>query len=56
MGFYIQKGFNFGSLRLNLSRSGLGASFGRAPDNVAAMCASDKLSAQLKAKYCKEEQ
>jgi len=28
MGFYIRKGFNFGLLRLNLSRSGLGASFG----------------------------
>lgn len=28
MGFYIRKGFNFGPLRLNLSRSGLGASFG----------------------------
>jgi hypothetical protein len=28
MGFYIRKGFNFGPLRLNLSRSGLGASVG----------------------------
>jgi hypothetical protein len=28
MGLYIRKGFNFGPLRLNLSRSGLGASFG----------------------------
>ena len=28
MGFYIRKGFNFGPLRLNLSRSGLGASIG----------------------------
>jgi hypothetical protein len=28
MGFYIRKGFNFGPLRLNLSRSGLGYSFG----------------------------
>jgi hypothetical protein len=28
MGFYIRKAFNFGPLRLNLSRSGLGASFG----------------------------
>jgi hypothetical protein len=28
MGFYIRKGFNFGPLRLNLSRNGLGASFG----------------------------
>src|SRR2546427_6334573 len=28
MGFYIRKGFNFGPLRLNLARSGLGASFG----------------------------
>src|SRR5712691_8763484 len=28
MGFYLRKGFNFGPLRLNLSRSGLGASFG----------------------------
>jgi hypothetical protein len=28
MGFYIRKGFNFGPLRLNLSRSGLGTSFG----------------------------
>jgi hypothetical protein len=28
MGFYVRKGFNFGPLRLNLSRSGLGASFG----------------------------
>jgi Protein of unknown function (DUF4236) len=28
VGFYIWKGFNFGPLRLNLSRSGLGASFG----------------------------
>ena len=28
MGFYMRKGFNFGPLRLNLSRSGLGASFG----------------------------
>jgi hypothetical protein len=28
MGFYIRKGFNFGPLRLNLSRSGFGASFG----------------------------
>jgi tetratricopeptide (TPR) repeat protein len=28
MGFYIRKGFNFGPVRLNLSRSGLGASFG----------------------------
>ncbi len=28
MGFYIRKGFNFGPLRLNLSRSGLGGSFG----------------------------
>jgi len=28
VGFYIRKGFNFGPLRLNLSRSGLGASFG----------------------------
>jgi hypothetical protein len=28
MGFYIRKGFSFGPLRLNLSRSGLGASFG----------------------------
>jgi Protein of unknown function (DUF4236) len=28
MGFYIRKGFNFDPLRLNLSRSGLGASFG----------------------------
>jgi hypothetical protein len=28
MGFYLRKGFNFGPLRLKLSRSGLGASFG----------------------------
>ena len=28
MGFYIHKAFSFGPLRLNLSRSGLGASFG----------------------------
>jgi Protein of unknown function (DUF4236) len=28
MGFYIRKGLNFGPFRLNLSRSGLGASFG----------------------------
>lgn len=28
MGFYIRKGFGFGPLRLNLSRSGLGASLG----------------------------
>jgi hypothetical protein len=28
MGFYLRKGFNFGPLRLNLSRSGLGTSFG----------------------------
>jgi hypothetical protein len=28
MGLYLRKGFNFGPLRLNLSRSGLGASFG----------------------------
>ena len=28
MGFYLRKGFSFGPLRLNLSRSGLGASFG----------------------------
>src|SRR5262245_38964919 len=28
MGFYIRKGFNFGPLRLNLSRSGLGTSVG----------------------------
>jgi hypothetical protein len=28
MGFYFRKGFNFGPLRLNLSRSGLGASVG----------------------------
>jgi hypothetical protein len=28
MGFYIRKGFNLGPLRLNLSRSGLGASVG----------------------------
>jgi hypothetical protein len=28
MGFYLRKGFNFGPMRLNLSRSGLGASFG----------------------------
>jgi hypothetical protein len=28
VGFYIRKGFNFSPLRLNLSRSGLGASFG----------------------------
>src|SRR5579862_321930 len=28
MGFYIRKGLTFGPLRLNLSRSGLGASFG----------------------------
>lgn len=28
MAFYIRKGFNFGPLRLNLSRSGLGTSFG----------------------------
>lgn len=28
MGFYIRKAFNFGPLRLNLSRSGLGASIG----------------------------
>ena len=28
MSFYLRKGFNFGPLRLNLSRSGLGASFG----------------------------
>ncbi len=28
MGFYIKKSFGFGPLRLNLSRSGLGASFG----------------------------
>ena len=27
-----------------------------APDNIAATCASDKLSAELKAKYCKEGQ
>lgn len=28
MGFYLRKGFNLGPIRLNLSRSGLGASFG----------------------------
>src|ERR1022692_1284377 len=28
MGFYIRKSLGFGPLRLNLSRSGLGASFG----------------------------
>src|SRR5437667_1289755 len=28
MGFYLRKGINFGPLRLNLSRSGLGSSFG----------------------------
>ncbi len=28
MGFYLRKGINFGPLRLNLSRSGLGVSFG----------------------------
>ena len=28
MGFYIRKGFNFGPIRLNLSRSGFGASVG----------------------------
>src|SRR5215831_601032 len=28
MSFYLRKGFNFGPFRLNLSRSGLGASFG----------------------------
>lgn len=28
MGLYIRKGFNFGPFRLNLSRSGLGTSFG----------------------------
>jgi hypothetical protein len=28
VGFYIRKGFNFGALRLNLSRSGLGMSVG----------------------------
>ena len=28
MGFYVRKGINFGPLRLNLSRSGIGASFG----------------------------
>lgn len=28
MGFFIKKGFNFGPLRLNLSKSGLGCSFG----------------------------
>jgi hypothetical protein len=28
MGFYLRKGINFGPLRLNLSRSGVGASFG----------------------------
>jgi len=28
LGFYIRKGFNFGPLRLNLSRSGFGASVG----------------------------
>lgn len=28
MGFYIRKGFNFGPLRLNVSKSGLGFSFG----------------------------
>jgi hypothetical protein len=28
MGFYLRKGINFGPLRLNLWRSGLGASFG----------------------------
>ncbi len=28
MGFYVRKAFSFGPIRLNLSRSGLGASFG----------------------------
>src|SRR5881396_3921330 len=28
MGWYLRKSFNFGPVRLNLSRSGLGASFG----------------------------
>ncbi len=56
MGFYIRKGFNFGPLRLNLSRSGVGASFGVPPTTLPPLCASDKLSAELKAKYCKEEQ
>lgn len=28
MGFFIKKGINFGPLRLNLSKSGLGLSFG----------------------------
>jgi hypothetical protein len=28
LGFYVRKAFNFGPVRFNLSRSGLGASFG----------------------------
>ena len=28
MGFYIKKGFNFGPVRINLSKSGLGFSLG----------------------------
>lgn len=28
MGFYIKKGFNFGPVRVNLSKSGLGVSVG----------------------------
>ena len=28
MGFYLKKGINFGPLRLNISKSGLGMSFG----------------------------
>lgn len=28
MGFYIKKGFNFGPVRINLSKSGLGVSVG----------------------------
>jgi len=28
MGFYLKKGINFGPLRLNVSKSGLGMSFG----------------------------
>lgn len=28
MGFYVRKGFNFGPLRVNFSRSGIGLSLG----------------------------
>lgn len=28
MGFYLRKGFNFGPLRINFSKSGVGLSFG----------------------------